>query len=165
MRARHSHLRDRDAQHARLERGAAAQGMDASAGAGRSEPRHRNLQDGGADGSGSNRSGRRWPTDRSASEAGERALGRPPAAKAVALRRPDEDAEAASGGSGQNAVALPLEGGQLDFIRFPFPLGKGLGVGLSAATDTLMTSSRKITSGQKVHPDKLAFAKRLRREK
>src|SRR5258707_1243130 len=52
MRARHSHLRDRDAQHARLERGAAAQGMDASAGAGRSEPRHRNLQDGGADGSG-----------------------------------------------------------------------------------------------------------------
>jgi very-short-patch-repair endonuclease len=27
-----------------------------------------------------------------------------------------------------------------------------------------MTSSRKITSGQKVHPDKLAFAKRLRRE-
>jgi very-short-patch-repair endonuclease len=28
----------------------------------------------------------------------------------------------------------------------------------------LMTSSRKITSGQNVHPDKLAFAKRLRRE-
>jgi very-short-patch-repair endonuclease len=27
-----------------------------------------------------------------------------------------------------------------------------------------MSSSRKITSGQKVHPDKLAFAKRLRRE-
>jgi very-short-patch-repair endonuclease len=27
-----------------------------------------------------------------------------------------------------------------------------------------MTSSRKITSGQNVHPDKLAFAKRLRRE-
>jgi very-short-patch-repair endonuclease len=27
-----------------------------------------------------------------------------------------------------------------------------------------MSSSRKITSGQSVHPDKLAFAKRLRRE-
>jgi very-short-patch-repair endonuclease len=27
-----------------------------------------------------------------------------------------------------------------------------------------MTTNRKITSGQKVHPDKLAFAKRLRRE-
>ena len=49
-------------------------------------------------------------------------------------------------------------------IRFPFPLGKGLGVRLSATTDMLMSSSRKITSGQNVHPDKLAFAKRLRRE-
>ena len=49
-------------------------------------------------------------------------------------------------------------------IRFPFPLGKGLGVRLSATTTMLMTHSNKITSGQKVHPDKLAFAKRLRRE-
>jgi very-short-patch-repair endonuclease len=52
----------------------------------------------------------------------------------------------------------------LIFIWFPFPLGKGLGVRLSSTTDTLMTRSSKITSGQNVHPDKLAFAKQLRRE-
>jgi very-short-patch-repair endonuclease len=35
---------------------------------------------------------------------------------------------------------------------------------LYATTNTPMTRSGKITSGQSVHPDKLAFAKQLRRE-
>jgi very-short-patch-repair endonuclease len=50
------------------------------------------------------------------------------------------------------------------FFLFPFPLGKGLGVRLSGRSNIPMTRSGKITSSQNVRPDKLALAKRLRRE-
>src|SRR5258708_27853937 len=50
------------------------------------------------------------------------------------------------------------------FNPVPLPAREGLGVRLSATTNTLVTSSRKITSGQNVHPDKLEFAKQLRRK-
>ena len=70
-----------------------------------------------------------------------------------------------SGGSEQaDPPLLFCERKGKPYFRFPFPLGKGSGVRLSATTKTPMTNSRKITTGQNVHPDKLAFAKRLRRQ-
>ena len=57
----------------------------------------------------------------------QRAIRRPAAVEAVALRRPDEDAEAAGRGGGPNAVA-GLNRALLKIFWFPFPRGKGLGV-------------------------------------
>src|SRR5258708_5043275 len=60
-------------------------------------------------------------------------------------------------GSGRGSTALSK-------IRFPFPLGKGLGVRFFGNVNPPMTHGSKITRVQSIQADKLSFAKRLRRE-
>ena len=89
VRARHPHLRDRHALHARPERGAGAEEALAPAGRRRSQPRHRALGVRRVDGPGGGGGRRRRPDHRGASEAGGGAVGRAAVAQAGPLRRAD----------------------------------------------------------------------------